>query len=531
MIEWAREHDKSRLIHCEGASRAKKQADVDVFSIMYPSLETVDEYLNNKENTLPFFMCEYSHAMGNGPGDVHEYAERFYKYPNAIGGCIWEWADHTVYEDGVYKYGGDFGEPTHDGNFCCDGLVFPDRSFKAGSYHAKYSYQYFKTELSGDKLRVINLYDFTNLNEYTLVIEMSVDGVSVYKRELVLDLAPKASALAELPAPPSDCLLGVYYNVYLNDKNGFNVGMCQHRAETAVKKTAAPAGKAPEYFCEGEKIFITSGSCKYIFDRHSGSLESSCTDGREQLCAPVRLTAWRAPTDNDRHLKEKWGLFKDNISAENLNRLISKVYSCELSENRVTVIGSLSGISRVPFFRYTAVYEFLCGGAVKITLDGELKEQLKAGLPRLGFEFTSPVVNDSFRYFGRGRLENYCDMNRHAPVGMYEGCADGEYVPYLVPQEHGNHTGARLLEMGGGLCFFSDGEFEFSVSSYTAEALTAATHTNELHKNGKTNIRIDYKVAGIGSASCGPAIPEKYAFNDRKIHFEFYLNLKKQELR
>ena len=146
MIKWTRSRDNSRLIHCEDASRKGQFHNADVFSWMYPGYSDLGNKALTDDVNMPIFLCEYSHAMGNGPGDVWDYNELFDKYPKLIGGCIWEWADHVVTVDGVEKYGGDFeGEITHDGNFCCDGLVFADRSLKAGSLEAKAAYQPIRT--------------------------------------------------------------------------------------------------------------------------------------------------------------------------------------------------------------------------------------------------------------------------------------------------------------------------------------------------------------------------------------------------
>ena len=186
MLERTKAIDPSRLRHYEKAAEVCDLAPVDVVSRMYVSRSYMDE-LAKKGLGKPIFLCEYSHAMGNGPGDVYEYVEHFYKNPLFIGGCIWESADHTVIENGVAKYGGDFGEETHDSNFCCDGLVFADRSFKAGSLEAKYSYQGFCAELCGNSIKITNRYDFTDLAEFDIVLSLIRGGekVSRKNREII----------------------------------------------------------------------------------------------------------------------------------------------------------------------------------------------------------------------------------------------------------------------------------------------------------------------------------------------------------
>ncbi len=524
MIDWARQRDPSRLYHCEDASRKGDNRNVDVVSQMYHSVRAVTAYAEDPANTKPFFLCEYAHAMGNGPGDVRDYVELFKKYPKVIGGCIWEWTDHTFIVDGVQKYGGDFGELTDDGNFCCDGLVFSDRSFKAGSLNAKYAYQYFDAQLSDGKITISNLHDFTDLDKYSIVMSLEVDGEKKAEKSMRITLAPHKQAIIELPFDiPQACKLGAYINVSLVEDNGREAGMVQLELPTAVEplninKNKATVKEDDRYF------YIDTASMQYRFNKHYGAIDSIVKNGEELLSDIVRLTAWRAPTDNDRHIKKKWGYIDgDNQRGENLNRAFTKVYSCSATDNIITVDASLAGISRIPIFRYTVQYEFFEGGEVKVTLKGRVRDDLDMYLPRLGFEFTLEKENDGFVYYGMGDGECYCDMNAHAKMGMYRSCARDEYVNYVMPQEHGNHIRTKLLKTDSGLGFAGIGEFEFSVSEYTSAELTDGMHTDEIKSNGHTNIRIDYKNSGIGSQSCGPALIEKYRLSEKEISFEYYI--------
>lgn len=524
MIKWTRSRDNSRLIHCEDATRKGDERNVDVHSRMYSSFPYMQKYAEDEEKTLPFFLCEFSHSMGNGPGDVSDYMEMFKKHPKFIGGCIWEWADHVAIEDGVQKYGGDFGELTDDGNFCCDGMVFADRSFKAGTLDAKYSFQQFDSEYKDGKITLFNEYDFTNLDEFDIKMELYVDDKVLCEKTVNLSIEPHAQAVIDMPFMlSSECKFGAYLNITLLDKNGSERAKKQHELPVSVKKALISQPIDEIYFDNG-RFYINGENYSYIFNKHYGAFESIIKNGEEQLAAMSKLSLWRAPTDNDRQVKKQWGLVNgDNLAGENMNILFSKVYSCEAEGNKITVTGALAGVARLPIFKYTAEYEFFKDGEIKVTLNGNVRENLEIFLPRLGFEFTLPCPNDTFTYFGMGEGENYCDMHHHARMGMYESSAENEYVNYVMPQEHGNHTRAKLLKMGSGLTFFTDGEFEFNVSQYTKEALTDAMHTDELYKNGFTNIRIDYKVSGIGSGSCGPQLLEKYQLNEKEVHFKFYI--------
>lgn len=200
------------------------------------SIEDMEAYAKDESKTQPFFLCEYSHAMGNGPGDVCDYWEVIDKHPKLIGGCIWEWCDHTVVVDGVQKYGGDFeGELTHDGNFCCDGMVFADRSLKAGSLEVKTAYQPMNTSWQDGCLYVTNRLDFTNLNEYTLRYELQLDKEVISTELIKLGVAPNQTVKVPANLPlPDNCKLGCFINVYLIDKNGETAAQCQNTLDVPV---------------------------------------------------------------------------------------------------------------------------------------------------------------------------------------------------------------------------------------------------------------------------------------------------------
>lgn len=522
MIRWTRERDSSRLIHCEDASRAGLSDHADVYSMMYPPVSDIVDYAKDESKKQPYFLCEYAHAMGNGPGGLKEYIDAFYTYPKLIGGCIWEWADHTASKNGIYQYGGDFRERVHASNFCNDGLVFADRTLKAGSLNAKYLYQNFASALDGTTLTLTNRFDFTNLNKYTLEISVLEDERVVWEKIFSPDIAPHASAEIPIEVPALSCRFGGYVNVSLKNPDGEEIGFVQHTLKADAPKITAAAPLLPEQE-DDTRIYFRGDGFYYVFNKHYGVLERMEKNGKEQLAERMKLTVWRAPTDNDRNIKKKWGTFliPDEDRAENYNRLCTKVYDCSLSENTITVKASLAGISRLPFLRYEASYTFFADGMIRVSLSG--KRMPTTYLPRLGFEITSPAVNDGFTYFGMGSGENYCDCSAHAKMGRYHSTARDEYVPYILPQEHGNHTRTKYLEMDSGLTVLTDSEFEFAVSEYTAEALTEAMHTNELVKNGRTNIRIDYKVSGLGTNSCGPELAEEYRLNEQDISFDFYL--------
>lgn len=527
MVDYLRETDKRRLVHCADASRMCDLNDrpdfadySDLHSRMYLGYEPLERAATDDTVNRPYFLCEYSHSMGNGPGDVADYWEIMYKYPKLVGGCIWEWCDHTVMVDGVGKYGGDFeGELTHDGNFCSDGLVFADRSLKAGSYCVKAAYQYIACELLENKVKVTNLYDFTNLKEYTLNYQVEVDGDVVSKGSGVYDVEPKESV--EIPFEmPASCKKGAYITVTLIDKTGYEVAMKQFELPVECEKAEKVEATA-EIIEDDNTITINGKKSSYAISKHSGMLTSIIKNGKEQLAAPVTISGWRAPTDNERKIKFKW-IWHNVWESENLDRAFIKAYDFAATDSSVTFYGSVSGVAREPYFRYKLTYTLVGEDELKIELCGDIKETC-IWLARLGFEFQTLGENDKFSYFGMGELENYVDMCQHARVGRYESDAESEYVNYIRPQEHGNHTKTKELIFNNGLSFEAETEFEFNVSKYSTKALKEAEHTDELVANGATNVRIDYKNSGIGSNSCGPELLPKYRLAEKHIEFAFYV--------
>ena len=534
MMKWLRMKDKRRLIHCEDASRAAanygKDAEKfyerpDLNSRMYASYQEVEEYASNAEKQLPFFLCEYSHSMGNGPGDIKDYWDIIYQYPKLIGGCIWEWADHTYIEEGIPKYGGDFGEWTHDSNFCADGLVFHDRKWKAGTWNAKYAYQYARFELSGDEIVVTNLYDFTNLKEYTLSIEVNVDGEMVETHNYCLDVEPKTSECIKIIFPKV-CKYGAYAVCRLLDTQGYEVAMTELKLPVEVKGEKDNTASDKVIIREDAHTYLVqTGDMTYKVSKDVGTIVKIQKEGMDQLLEPMKLTAWRAPIDNERAVKAKW-VYEMNWQGENLDRTFNNIRQVSRFENCVEVQGCLAGVGRTPFLNYVTQYIFYNNGKMQVKLSAKVRENC-VWLQRLGYELVLPKDNDVFCYYGRGPMENYCDMLLHTTTNIYESTAEQEFVNYIMPQEHGNHTGCKYLDFKNGLEFVADTEFEINVSEYSSRALAEAQHINELKKNDAVNLRIDYKNSGVGSHSCGPELLEKYRLSEKEIEFSFSIKPRK----
>ena len=518
MTAWLHERDASRLVHSEDALRVTSEPFTDLVSHMYTSVEQLEKEALDETIRQPIFLCEYSHAMGNGPGDVYAYNELFDKYPKLIGGCIWEWADHVIVdEQGAQRYGGDFpGEKTNDGNFCCDGLVFADRSFKAGTLEAKAAYQPIRTAYENGRLRVYNRLDFTNLDEYGFVLEVQKDGDVISRQEMVLSAAPHSYVEIPVESEAMDCRWGMTLNCMLMNGDHM-VARTQHElpcnvvAENQSRTGALLTRQGREVIVEGENF-------RYVFSTHYGTFTSLVVNGQEQLAQRIRLGVLRAATDNDRNVQTRW--FQRNVwGCGNLDVSFTKVYDCRVTGNTIEADCSLAGVSREPVLRYTVRYSIFDDGRIGVELTGKVRENAY-WLPRLGFELDLPGDHHRFCYYGMGPGENYRDMCHHAWLGRFESSADTEYVPYVHPQEHGNHTQVKELTIGG-LTFRGKETFECAVSRYSVLALDRAKHTDELHSDGNVHLRIDYKMSGLGSNSCGPLVAVEHRLSEKKIRFAF----------
>ena len=393
---------------------------------------------------------------------------------------------------------------------------------KPATFDVKEVYAPVKTQVNGCIVTDTNMFDFTNLDEYQISWYLEKDGDILQKGEFVADIPPHTSKQFEFEFDNiKECVCGTYLDISIKDKNGFEIAHQQHnvnvprqKMDVSVANTKCINNSNPNF------IEIKKGNAYYEINKHTGMLRRI----NNKLHHESRLSVWRAPTDNDRHIKRRWGLVDgDNLMGENYNILCNKIYLSSVDRNKVIFTGSLSGISRMPFFKYRLIYTIMENGALMIELTGNISERCEY-LPRLGFEFYLNNKNPKFEYFGKGPMENYVDMCHHTRVGKHISTADEEYVSYVVPQEHGNHTKTSYVYFENGLKIKSDGYFDFNVSKYTIEQLEKAKHNNELEENQFSVLRVDYKCSGIGSGSCGPQLMDKYKLNDKEINFKFYIS-------
>lgn len=529
MADWIKGRDPDRLVHYEGDLSCK---DVDLYSRMYPTHAEVeligkraedpwgDPELDARRRAMPFIMCEYGHAMGNGPGGLSEYQRLFERYERCQGGFVWEWIDHGLaHPEHGFAYGGDFGEELHDGNFVCDGLLFPDRTPSPGLIEYKKVIEPVRIEAgtSAGMVRIGNGYDFAGLDHVEFVWSHEVDGEVRGSGPLTVpDLAPGAHTEVRLPGDGA----GVWtVRALLAEdtawaERGHEVAWGQVEVDAGVPAAAA-VGSRPE---AGERM-ITLGVG--VFDARSGALVRFGGVPVQGL----RLDVWRAPTDNDNGAAwqpdERYGLRWRELG---LHRMRHRIDAVEVGEDSLTVRTWVAPAGVDPGlrteYRWTADGERL-GLTVSVAPEGDWR----VPLPRLGVRFGLPAAYGGARWFGGGPGEAYPDTRAASVLGRWAIPVDAMQTPYVRPQENGARADVRWAELtdGGGAGLRADGTapFWFTARRWTSEQLDAAEHLSELVAGETVWVNLDHAMQGIGSQSCGPGVLPQYRLDAAAAQFSF----------
>ena len=548
MAEEIRKMDTTRLIHYEGTTSVPRFSEthdedidpcVNVVSYMYPTLEAVEAAGKNEKGDLrPYFLCEYAHAMGMGPGGMEDYQELFYRYPRLIGGCVWEWADHAVYageKDGVpvYLYGGDHAEVPNDGNFCCDGLCYPDRTPHIGLRELAAVFRPVRaewTDAEKGELRLWNVLDFVNSAELYSLEYTVCDGERILTSGTRdLDIPPHGKVSVCLDGLPREsvlpCCLNLIYR-YRKDmpyaKTGEVAFSDQLEIPTALSAPAEKEASGRISVADGARYTeIVSEHFCAVIDRAKGAFVSIRKDGKELLAAPTRFTAWRAPTDNDMYI------YPRNWKNEFVRYAALHVRSSEVrytgTQAEIFFEGSFAAPARFPIYHVKVVYTIRADGiGIFIHADRDSRSLVEQ-IPRFAMEFVLQPGMEQLEYYAKGPEACYIDFQEHARYGVYHSTVTDEYEPMIKPQECGNHIGARyvVLSSEDASVRFEGERFEFSALHFSAEALTDAAHRHELIPDENVHLLINYRVGGIGTNSCGPKLPEKYVFRDDRFDFKF----------
>lgn len=553
-LKWTKAFDPTRLTHYESAryvddSRTYDYSNLDLYSRMYPSLEEIKKELE-QYGDKPYIMCEYCHAMGNGPGDLEDYFELIDAEEKMCGGFIWEWCDHaidlgkTIEGKKKYAYGGDHDEYPHDGNFCMDGLVYPDRTPHTGLMEFKNVYRPVRVtgfDPEQGTLTIKNYMNFVNLKDYlTLGYEVLVDGEATERGtitdETLLDLAAGCTAAIPLQITVPEhgkCMLKVtclQRHATEEIPEGFVLGFEEIPVKTAdaqnqkakelLKKpegTAAFGWKEDDHF-----LTVSTETFCYTYDKFTGLFAEMVYENQNLLDRPMELNIWRAPTDNDRNIKRTW------LRAQ-YDRTVARAYetTAKAEADRVEIQTeiSLSSVAMQRMLEGVLVWTIYADGTLDVTADLK-KNPVFPVLPRFGFRLFLPKTFERLTYCGLGPVESYADKHRASYHGVFESTVAEQQEDYIRPQENGSHFDcdyASLCSDRAMITAVGEKTFSFNASVYTQEELTEKAHNYELESCGSTVFCIDYRQNGIGSNSCGPELLEKYQLKEEEIHFSVRL--------
>lgn len=549
MHDYVKSRNPNALVHYEGANyHYSEEAGKyiggcsDIESWMYPSIERCHEILSSRQRkNKPFYLCEYSHAMGNGPGDLLDYWELIDSDERFVGGCIWEYVDHSVAipdSKGGYKYtyGGDFNDHPNDSNFCVDGLVYPDRTPHTGFEEAKIAYQPFYVKYNGDgSVAIKNRNFFTGLDDVGIAWDIKSDGKLVASGEISgLMLMPREENNFSVFDASAYSFTGETYLtlrfIGKTDKPwaaaGHEIGLKQFKLDSApTEKIALPSY---EFAVDNGDRYTTVcvGKVKYVFDKGYGKLIKIAFDSKELISAPVELNLFRAYLDNDKHrYSDKWR----NNYFDKLKQKCRGV-NVEISDKKVeiTVDASIGTYEFAPVFVGKITYTFLPDSSVLVNVNGSRNPGHDC-LPRIGLQLITTEGFENYEYFGYGPKESYVDKHHYAWIDRFETTVTENFEHYVRPQENSSHYATKWVKLsdenGTGLFCKSENFDSFSSNAqhFTQQMLCNAAHDYELEPMKETVLSLDFKQQGVGSASCGPDLLKKYWLSDESFDFTFKL--------
>ncbi len=550
-LEWTKNFDPDRITQYESAryrnyDETYDYSNLDVYSRMYPAFSEIQEYLD-KDGSKPFLLVEYCHSMGNGPGDFEDYFQMIQDNDKMCGGFVWEWCDHAIAhgtaENGktIYAYGGDHGEEIHDGNFCMDGLVYPDRTVHTGLLEYKNVYRPARV-ISYDKesgeLVLHNYMDFDNLKDYVKIsYELTQDGLLIGKGKLAeVSVVPHSEGKTNLQVNVPEngkCYLKLTYHLkkemplleedYILGFDEIEVSQKDAKCQLAEKWVEKTVTDSELQVSEDDtQIHIKGREFAYTIDRRTALFTEMKFAGREYLNHPMELNIWRAPTDNDMYIKSEW-------KKAHYDKAYTRAYTTEVVQGKhgvkITSHASVVAETVQKILDVTITWKIEAAGKIDadiaVTKDDEFPD-----LPRFGVRMFLDKKLSAARYFGMGPQESYCDKHQAASHGLYQANVDDLHEDYIRPQENGSHYDCEYVELNNsryGIVVSAENAFSFNASYYTQEELEEKTHNYELTESDSVVFCVDYALNGIGSNSCGPVVLEQYRFDDVLFRFQFTL--------
>lgn len=516
-------------VHYEGVIRSKRWA-YDVVSHMYGTPALMRKILSgtagDKYKGKPFFQCEYAHAMGNGPGGLEEYMQLFYSSDQFMGGCIWEWADHSVYDENAkYKwtYGGDHNEPIHDGNFCVDGLFYPDRKPSSGALEMKVCYRPIRAkQTDGNVFELWNTRSFKDSSDIDISFTVFVDGEGKDTGRIESVIPAEGKKRIQIN---SDLFRqtdkDVFVNfIYTDKETGAEIAAEQVIVSQAELKKADNMMKSADISVTGDTISVAFDGGRALFSKKNGLfsyqkngveyLKENPLDRQEGLVPHI----YRGRLDNDQYMVIFWKIIGLDCSK-------AKLVSCDVKSKR-SENGTVKYISTVYDFVTRGVFvlakayvDYFFDKNGKITLSTSLFKvcPLTDQLPRFGVHAELRSEFENVKYYGRGPIENYSDFREHSPIGIYETTVSDMAHKYIKPQDSGNRGDVRYSvltnDKGAGLKFTALYKYiNFNANHFTLGQLKNAKHIEDLPDTDTTFVAVDGFVRGTGSGSCGP-IPSK----------------------
>jgi beta-galactosidase len=553
VYNWTKARDNSRPAHYERAEKMTsiKERHTDIRADMYASLSSIDRYLKTDPDR-PFIWCEYAHAMGNSTGNFQDLWDFVESHPKHQGGFIWDWVDQGICKTNakgrtIWGYGGDFepeGKYT-DKNFCCNGLVFADRSVHPAIWEVKKVYQYIKirpVDLEHQRYEVKNMFDFTNLKNYKISWEIQGNGKSIQKGELpILSVLPRGSAIIRIdeiklkPEPGTEYFINFKAEA-LNATEmipaGHIVATEQYNLPVCAPIATVKSANSPVTIKKTDKLYsFKIGSKGLAIDRIAGSLISFKNGGQELIKEGLQPNFWRAPTDNDfgNQAPKRLKVWKD--AGTNRKMLSDSIVKVNESEYKVVFWFSLPDVKS----KYRTEYIINGAGSVKVTGSLLTDTAKLPELQRMGMTMVLNAGYDNMKWFGRGPYENHLDRNTASFVGLYEGKVADQFVPYVRLQENGNKTDIRWMTFtdnnGKGVKISGDPLLSMSALNYSIADLDPGeekknTHPGDLDPRPEIYLNVDYLQSGVGGDTSWGAKPyDRYRLFAGDYSYSFVISI------
>jgi beta-galactosidase len=513
---------------------------------MYARIPEIIRMATDPDDNRPMVLCEYAHAMGNSVGNLKEYWDAIRSHKRLIGGFIWDWADQGLRKTDAngkefWAYGGDYGDNPNDGNFCCNGVVLPDRRPNPSLYEVKKVYQRINVtpvEPAEGTFNVRNEYDFYNLDFVNVLWELTEDGKTIQKGTLPkLALAAGDSTQIKIPFEKPNLRSGAEYFLKISFALADDASWAEKGHVVAWDQFEIPfdVPTAPSVAIadmptlklrdSDAAIKVTGRDFELTVGKSSGAIESFKFDGIELIVEPLIPNFWRAPTDNDNGngMPRRLGIWR----RAGQNRKVEKVTSEQISP-RVVRISAEAALPVGDNWKYTSVYTVFGSGDVIVSGSIEPGAQLTQNLPRFGMQMAIPGQFSTMSWFGRGPHESYWDRKTGSAVGLYSGPVEEQFHQYVRPQETGNKTDVRWVALtnkdGAGLLAVGMPLLYASAWPFTMDDLEKATHTNELPRRDTITVNLDYKQMGVGGDdSWGARTHPEYTLPPKTYSYRFRL--------